>query len=164
MARPTPRPPPVTTIDLSIAQLCSDSLPSVGGPPRAPPPAYVYLMALTTEQLTLLDETLEVRIETHSDDGPLKTTIWVVVADGEVYVRSLNGEKGLWYQRTISNPFVAIHVNSERLEFRAVHVKDPDLIATVSEALRAKYPPGGSLDRMTREEVLDTTFHLEPES
>ena len=121
-------------------------------------------MALTTEQVTLLDEILEVRIETHSDDGAPKTTIWVVVAEGEVYVRSVNGEKGLWYQRTISNPFVAIHVDSERLEFRAVHVKDPDVIAAVSEALRAKYPPGGSLDRMTREEVLDTTLHLEPES
>lgn len=119
-------------------------------------------MALTTEQLELLDETLEVRIETRSDDKDYKTIIWVVVADGEVYVRSVNGEKGNWYQRTIENPFVAVHVDGERLEFRAVHVKDADTIQTVSEALRAKYPPGGSLDRMTREEVLDTTFHLEP--
>jgi len=120
-------------------------------------------MALSDDQLSLLDETLEVRIETHSDGDIYETTIWIVVADGEVYIRSVNGEKGHWYQRAISNPFVAIHVDGERLEFRAVHVKDADTIATVSDALRGKYPPGGSLDRMTREEVLDTTFHLEPD-
>jgi hypothetical protein len=120
-------------------------------------------MALSDEQLALLDETLEVRIETSSDRGPRETVIWIVVADGEVYVRSVRGEKGHWYQRTISNPFVAIHVDGERLEFRAVHVKDSDTIGTVSDALRAKYPPGGSLDRMTRQEVLDTTLYLEPE-
>ena len=121
-------------------------------------------MALTDEQLTLLDETLEVRIETSSDSGARETIIWVVVDDDEVYIRSVRGQKGRWYERTISNPFVAIHVDDERLEFRAVHVTDSDTVRAVSEAYRAKYPPGGSLDRMTREEVLDTTLHLEPES
>lgn len=121
-------------------------------------------MALSDDQLSLLDETLEVRIETRTDDRAYKTIIWIVIDDGEVYVRSVNGEKGHWYQRTLSNPFVAIHIDGERLEFRAVHVKDPDTIQAVSDALRGKYPPGGSLDRMTREEVLDTTLHLEPES
>lgn len=119
-------------------------------------------MALTTDQLAFLDETLEVHIETRSDHGDHTTIIWIVVADGDVYVRSVRGEKGRWYQRTVSNPFVAIHVDSERLEFRAVHVRDSDTIAIVSEALRGKYPPGGSLDRMTREEVLDTTLRLDP--
>jgi hypothetical protein len=119
-------------------------------------------MALSEEQLDLLDQTLEVRIETRADDSEYKTIIWVVVADGEVYVRSVNGEKGHWYQRTIANPFVALYVDGERLEFRAVHIKDNGTIEAVSEALRGKYPPGGSLDRMTREEVLETTLHLEP--
>lgn len=121
-------------------------------------------MALSSEQLALLDETLEVRVETRTDRGAYKTIIWIVVADGEVYVRSVNGEKGRWYQRTLSNPFVAIHVDGERLDFRAVHVKDPDTIQAVSDALRGKYPPGGSLDRMTQAGVLDTTLHLEPDS
>jgi hypothetical protein len=119
-------------------------------------------MALTEDQLTLLDETLEVRIETSTDGEARETIIWIVVDDGDVYVRSVRGEKGRWYQRTISNPFVAVHVDSERLEFRAVHVKDDNTVGAVSEAFRGKYPPGGSLDRMTREEVLDTTLHLEP--
>jgi hypothetical protein len=119
-------------------------------------------MALTDDQLTLLDETLEVRIETRTDDGAHETIIWIVVDEGEVYIRSVDGEKGRWYQRTIDNPFVAIHVDGESLEFRAVHVKEPATIGAVSDAYRAKYPPGGSLDRMTREEVLDTTLQLEP--
>lgn len=119
-------------------------------------------MALTTEQLSLLDEILEVRIETRSDDRAYKTITWIVVADGEVYVRSVNGEKGHWYQRTIENPFITVHAGGEQLEFHAVPVKEPGTIETVSAALRAKYPPGGSLDRMTRDEVLDTTLRLEP--
>ena len=119
-------------------------------------------MAVSDDQLNLLEETLEVRIETRSDDATFETIIWIVVADGEVYARSVNGERGRWYQRTISNPFVAVLVDGDRLEVRAVHVKDSDTIQTVSDALRAKYPPGGSLDRMTREEVLETTVHLEP--
>ena len=35
-------------------------------------------------------------------------------------------------------------------------------IDQVTEALRAKYPAGGSLDRMTRDEVLAHTLRLEP--
>jgi hypothetical protein len=121
-------------------------------------------MKLTDDQLTLLDETLEVQIETRSDEQTFKTIVWIVVIDGDVYVRSVDGDKGHWYQRTLANPFVAIHVDGERLEFRAVRVEDSATIGAVSDAYRGKYPPGGSLDRMTREDVLDTTLRLEPVS
>ena len=36
------------------------------------------------------------------------------------------------------------------------------VVDQVTEALRAKYPAGGSLDRMTRDEVLAHTLRLEP--
>ena len=119
-------------------------------------------MALTDAQLTWLDDTKEVRIETFSNRGSPKTIIWVAVADGQVYVRSVRGDDGHWYQRVLANPLAAIEVAGERIEFRAVHVDDADEILDVSEALRAKYPAGGSLDRMTRDDVLDTTLRLEP--
>lgn len=121
-------------------------------------------MALSGEQLDLLDRTKEVEVETFSSRGPTKTVIWIVVIDGTVYVRSVRGEEGHWYQRALSNPLVAIHAGGERIEFRAVHVDDPEEIEAVDEALKDKYPAGGSLDRMTSEEVLDTTLRLEPES
>jgi hypothetical protein len=121
-------------------------------------------MALTEQQLALLAETKEVHIETGSDHGSTKTIIWIVVVDDRVYVRSVRGEPGRWYQRALANPEVSIHVGGEEIGFRAVYVDDGSEIEAVTRALRDKYPPGGSLDRMTREEVLDTTLRLEPVS
>lgn len=119
-------------------------------------------MAITEDQLRLLDETGQVEIETVSSRGCPKTIIWIVVVDGTVYVRSVSGEDGRWYQRARANPDVAIHAGGERIGFSAVSVTEDSEIESVSEGLRAKYPPGGPLDRMTRSEVLNTTLRLEP--
>ncbi|MGB8665686.1 MAG: DUF2255 family protein [Serratia inhibens] len=119
-------------------------------------------MALSTEQLDWLDETKEVRIETSDGSRVTKTIIWIVVTEGVVYVRSVRGPEGRWYQRLLENPEAAIDVNGRQVDFRAVPVVEQDEIDAVSDALRDKYPPGGSLDRMTRDEVLDTTLRLQP--
>lgn len=119
-------------------------------------------MALTEHQLQILAETDEVDVETRSEDETFETIIWIVVVDGVVYVRSVQGEQGRWYQRALADPRVAILVDGDRMEFEAVHVDDPAEIEAVSAALREKYPPGGPLDRMTRDMVLDTTLRLEP--
>lgn len=116
-------------------------------------------MALSTEQLSLLDATGEVHIET---SGGVNTIIWIVVIGDEVYVRSVRGSDGVWYRRALADPRVSILVGDDRIDFEAVHIDDPAVIDAVSDALRAKYPPGGSLDRMTRTEVLDTTLRLDP--
>ena len=121
-------------------------------------------MALSNDQLDLLDSTGEVHIKTRSDRGTLETIIWIVVVEGVVYVRSVRGEDGRWYQRALADPAVAILVDGQEIDFRAVSVDDPEEIDDVTQALRAKYPVGGSLDRMVREEVLDTTLRLEPGS
>ena len=121
-------------------------------------------MPITSEHLSLLDETGEVYIETMSSRGPIKTIIWIVVIDDQVYVRSVRGESGRWYERALADPSVSVHVGDHEMDFRAVPVEDPGEIEAVSQALREKYPPGGSLDRMTRNEVLDNTLRLEPAS
>lgn len=121
-------------------------------------------MALTRDQLALLERTKEVHVETHSDRGSTQTIIWIVVDDGKVYVRSVRGDSGRWYQRALADPSLSIHVDGEAIDFRAVPVDDPAEIDAVTKALGDKYPPGGSLDRMTRDDVLDTTLRLEPVS
>ena len=67
------------------------------------------------ETLSLLDETMEVRIETRRDaDSPEhRTIIWVVVVEGEVFVRSVRGQKGRWYREISSNPEGALHVGEQ---------------------------------------------------
>ena len=123
---------------------------------------YLPTMELTKERLALLDQTKEVHVETSTASGSTRTIIWIVVVDDTVYVRSVRGDEGHWYQRALANPLLAIHVGDERIEFRAVHISDPDERVAVSNALRDKYPAGGSLDRMTRANVVDNTLRLEP--
>ena len=69
------------------------------------------------ETLRLLDETREVRIETRRDgDSPEhRTIIWVVVVEGEVFVRSVRGAKGRWYREISSNPEGALHARTTAL-------------------------------------------------
>ncbi|MFZ0013360.1 MAG: nitroreductase/quinone reductase family protein [Acidimicrobiia bacterium] len=119
-------------------------------------------MPLTDQQLRNIDTTKEVKVETRTEAGSTRTIIWIVVADGQVYVRSVRGDEGHWYQRALANPSVAIHVAGDTIEFEAVPVDDDETIETVSDALRSKYQPGGSLDRMVRDEVLGDTLRLDP--
>jgi hypothetical protein len=118
------------------------------------------------ETLQLLDETKEVRIETRRDaDAPIhRTIIWVVTVDGEVYVRSVRGEKGRWYREVSANPDAALHVGDRRIPVRAVPVTEEPTVGAVSDAYRDKYgrTSPGSTRAMLRPETLPTTLKLEP--
>jgi hypothetical protein len=118
-------------------------------------------MSLTAEQLQEIGEAREVVIETRRDDRVIGTVIWVVVGGGDVYVRSVRGESGRWYQRTVVDPEVTLRVGIARFEFTAVPANDPDSIESASEALRRKYR-GRSLENMLLPETLGTTLRLEP--
>ena len=119
-----------------------------------------------TDTLRLLDETDEVRIETRRDaDSPEhRTIVWVVVVDGEVFVRSVRGPKGRWYRELSSNPDGALHVGERRIPVRAAPATDGPTVEAVSEAYRSKYEeslPGPSA-AMVRPDVLPTTLKLSP--
>ena len=119
-------------------------------------------MSLTSDQLSAIASTREVDIYTSGGGKTVGTIIWVVVSDGDVYVRSVQAADGLWYQRARANPSVSLDVAGERIDFDACHIEDDATIDAVTRALRAKYPPGGSLDRMTRKDVLGHTLRLDP--
>ena len=118
-------------------------------------------MSLTAEQIRAIGQMPEVVIETRRGNHVIGTVIWVVVEDDDVYVRSVRGESGRWYQRALSDPEVALRVGDARFEFSAVPANDPDSVETASEALRRKYR-GRSLENMLRVETLGTTLRLEP--
>lgn len=121
-------------------------------------------MSFSGEDLAALTAAEEVRIETQAPDSSARRTIiWIVVDDGEVFVRSVRAERGRWYREARANPAVAIHVNGQRLPATAIPANDPDSIDRVSAALRAKYARwGGSLESMLVPETLATTLRLEP--
>jgi hypothetical protein len=118
------------------------------------------------ETLQLLDATKEVRIETRRDENAPahRTIIWVVAVDGEVFVRSVRGEKGRWYREVSANPSAALYVGDKRIPVRAVPVTDEPTIGAVSDAYESKYgrTAPGSTRAMLQPETLPTTLRLEP--
>ena len=119
-----------------------------------------------TETLHLLDETDEVRIETRRDtDSPVhRTIVWVIVVEGEVFVRSVRGQRGRWYREISSNPEGALHVGERRIPVRAAPATDGPTVDAVSEAYRSKYGESlpGPTAAMVRPDVLPTTLKLTP--
>jgi hypothetical protein len=118
------------------------------------------------ETLNLIDETDEIYIETSRDaDSPeLRTIIWAVVVGSEVFVRSVRGRKGRWYQRISAHPEGALLVGDTRIPVRAVPATDAVNVDAVSEAFRSKYEDAwpGPTAGIVRSEVLPTTLKLSP--
>jgi hypothetical protein len=119
-----------------------------------------------TTTLGLLDETEEVRIETRRSEGAPehRTIIWVVVTGGEVFVRSVRGPKGRWYQEISSHPDGALHVEDTRIPVRAAPATAGATVDAVSAAFRSKYQQSSpaSTEAMLRPETLPTTLKLSP--
>ena len=116
------------------------------------------------ETLGTLATRTEVAVETTRPNGSKRrTVIWIVVDAGDVFVRSVRGERGHWFQAALDDPNgVALIVDGVQIPVRAELARDLASIERCSAALRAKYRPGGSLDSMVQPEVLETTLRLEP--
>jgi hypothetical protein len=120
-------------------------------------------MTFTTDTLESIDAAHEVHIETRREDGrAYRTVIWIMVEDDAVYVRSVRGDDGRWYQRATKNPAVKIVVGSFEIDAVARAAPDEQSVRSASEGLRRKYSPGTSLDAMLAAAVLHTTLRLEP--
>ena len=102
-----------------------------------------------------LESVEEVDIETSRGAGASvhRTIIWVVVGDGEVFVRSLKGEAGRWYGELMANPEAVLHVEGEAIPVRAAQAADPESVARATEGFRRKYGDSPYLDSMIRDEI-----------
>lgn len=116
------------------------------------------------ETIKRIADVEEVDIETQlcGDAAPRRTTIWVVVVHGDVYVRSYRAVRGIWYQEIRANPDAALWVGAKPYLIRAVPVTDPTLIAKVSDAYLDKYRNSPYVFDMVRDDALPTTLRLEP--
>src|SRR5258708_30680232 len=83
--------------------------------------------------LKQLTNTEEIEIETRSPTGRTRrTTIWVIVDDNDVYVRSLHGGNGHWYQNITAKPDAAIHIDRRPLAVHALSLPAEALISRLS--------------------------------
>ena len=112
---------------------------------------------------TLLDlrdlREVSIRTEKHPDSA---VVIWVVVADDEVFVRSVRGSKGRWYRDLAAGGSATLEFDGRRLAVQAVPVSDADAIARASREYLRKYATSPYAQSVVRAEVLPTTLRLEP--
>ena len=89
-----------------------------------------------------LKSTQEVQLETASASGAQHTTkLWIVVVEGEPYLRSMNGPGARWYKELTKAGRADIVTTDEqvRMHVGAEHVDDPATLAQVSKAIKKKY-------------------------
>ena len=91
-----------------------------------------------------------------------RTTIWVVGVGDDLYIRSVRGPAGRWYQAITANPTATVHLDGQRIAVRAIPVTDDATIERVSEAYRRKYRNDPSMPTMVCDDTLPTTLRVEP--
>ena len=99
-----------------------------------------------------------IRTEKHPESA---VVIWVVVADDEVFVRSVRGSKGRWYRDLVAGGSAALEFAGRQLAVQALPVSDAGSIARASREYLRKYQPSPYAQSMVRAEVLPTTLRLE---
>src|SRR5467141_3970583 len=88
--------------------------------------------------------------------------IWVVVADEEVFVRSVRGTKGRWYRDLAAGGPATLEFAGRQLAVQAIAVSNPTAVARASQEYLQKYQPSPYAQAMVRSDVLPTTLRLEP--
>jgi hypothetical protein len=120
-------------------------------------------MSFEQDDLDRLAGAEEIDIETQAPEGPVhRTTIWVMVAGNDVFLRSVRGASGRWFREASENPAVAVHVDGRRLAATAIPATDPDSLDRIDAALTAKYLGIEGYDEMLEPAVRSTNFRLEP--
>jgi hypothetical protein len=98
----------------------------------------------------------------HADSRWSARTVWVVVLDGEAYVRSAFGRRSAWYRRVLRHAGTEVEMAGVRLSVTLQPVDDPELVRRVSGAYRAKYGLSwpGPVESMNGHEAAATTLRL----
>ena len=110
-----------------------------------------------------LEEASEITMRTVRRDGSWSSRpIWVVVVDEQPYVRSANGERGVWYRKVLSGAEAEIVADGQTAPITAEPVRDQAMNELVSQAYRDKYAASspGSTDALNSGESRVTTLRL----
>src|SRR5258708_18392618 len=101
----------------------------------------------------------EVAIRTAKHPGSA-VTIWVAVADDEVFIRSVRGAKGRWYKDLAAGGSATLEYGRQQLAVRAVPVSDEAVIARASREYLRKYQRSSYARAMVQSDILTTTLRL----
>lgn len=96
-----------------------------------------------------------------ADGDEVSTPIWSVVAEGEPYIRSVDGAAGLWFKRATARGWVAFEVDGTRHEADVERVTDATTLAAFDAALEAKYSAQrSSVQAMLKDSARECTLRL----
>ena len=102
----------------------------------------------------------EVCIRTSNRQRPV--TIWIVVADDAVFVRSVRGPQGKWYLAARADGEATLVIDQRELPVRVTSATDPASVAAVSQAILSKYATSPYAQVMVSNEIVPTTMRLDP--
>lgn len=116
----------------------------------------------TPADLAAIDGDGELRVAAHRPDGTLRTprTVWHVVSDGDLFIRSVHGEEGAWYrgvQRTGTGTIDAGGVHAE-----VTFTRDDTHDKAIDQEYHVKYGDGPAVRSITSPEATATTLRVEP--
>jgi len=139
------------------------TLPGLAGSFRVTQPAEEKMAMAKFETATLGAlrdvQELSIRTDKHPESA---VVIWIVVADDEVFVRSVRGAKGRWYKDLANGGPATLEFAGQRLAVQAIPANEPTAIERASRAYLSKYQPSPYAQAMVKPEVLSTTLRLEP--
>jgi hypothetical protein len=113
--------------------------------------------------LDLLGGAIEVDARTPRQDGSISSRpIWVVVTDGDAYVRSYRGPGSAWYRRARADGRLTLVAGQAEIDAAVEPTTDDDVNRRVSDAYREKYGARspGSTETMVDPTVSATTLRL----
>ena len=115
----------------------------------------------TTADRELLHKTEEVGIEIRAGR---QLPIWIVVDGDNVYVRSVRGIEGRWYQAMLGGTRAKLYVGQTEWTIKSEQVADPEEIERVNQAIRRKYEQRWPQPTaaMLRPAVVPTTLRIAP--
>lgn len=120
----------------------------------------------TEQQLIEIDRTDELQIAPRRADGSLASPriVWGVRVGDDVYIRSVKGKSGVWYQHTRASHAGHVTAGDVDADVAMADVASGDEIADrIDAAYRDKYSRyPGPVGSITADEARATTLKLSP--
>jgi hypothetical protein len=116
----------------------------------------------TTRELDELDRANEVRVAGRRADGSARTLtiVWHVVVDGDLYLRSVKGPDGQWYQG-VARHFEG-YLRWANTTREVTYTLDESRDEAVDAAYFAKYGSGSASRSITSALAKQTTLRVDP--
>jgi len=111
----------------------------------------------SSEELRVLSDAIEIEVSASRGDGGFGrwTTIWVVVAGAEVFVRTWHRRETGWYGGAVRSGAARVRVGDTTVDVTVEAIGDTDA-ATVDAAYRSKYGNLAARSMVTAEAAAST--------